>query len=81
MRAIRPLLLLLLVPLSSMAQVSGAKPTASEPSLPVLDHKACPIERCTFGKWLGARDTSIFSTWKGASGLTHNCVRRDPVSV
>ena len=40
------------------------KAAAQGPSLPVIDENACPFEGCTFGKWIVARDSSIFSSWK-----------------
>ena len=61
----RPLLLLcLLVPLLSAGQASSDKSTGHEPSLPVIDYNACPFEGCTFGKWVVAHDSAIFSSWK-----------------
>jgi len=35
-----------------------------EPSLPVVDLDVCPGEGCTFGKWIVARDSAVFSSWK-----------------
>ena len=32
--------------------------------MPVIDENACPFEGCTFGKWIVARDSAIFSSWK-----------------
>jgi hypothetical protein len=34
------------------------------PPLPVIDYSACPFEGCMFRKWLVARDSNIFSSWK-----------------
>jgi len=58
------LLFCLLVPLVSGRQVPSDKSAAHEPSLPVIDYNACPFEGCTFGKWVVAHDSTIFSSWK-----------------
>lgn len=65
MKAIILFFILLFVPTLSTGQVAPAKPTTHEPTLPVIDYKACPFEGCTFGKWLVVRESTIFSTWKG----------------
>ena len=46
------------------AQVPAERPTTPEPSLPVIDYKACPFEGCTFGKWIVVKDVELYSTWK-----------------
>jgi len=60
--------LLLLLCLAVSALLPGRAPAnktaPQEPSLPVIDYNACPFEGCTFGKWIVARDSAIFSSWK-----------------
>jgi len=63
-RARSLLLLCLLVPLLSAGQAPADKSAGHEPSLPVVDDHACPFEGCTFGKWVVAHDSTIFSSWK-----------------
>jgi hypothetical protein len=46
------------------AQAPSDKSTASEPSLPVIDYRACPFEGCTFRKWIVIKDVALYSTWK-----------------
>jgi hypothetical protein len=46
------------------AQAPVDKVTTPEPSLPVIDYKACPFEGCTFRKWLVSKDVALYSTWK-----------------
>jgi hypothetical protein len=57
-------LISLLAPVLAVAQTPAAKSATNEPPLPVIDYKACPFEGCTFGKWLVAQDTTIFSSWR-----------------
>ncbi len=64
MATVRLLLLLCLVSALSAGQVPTDKATLQEPSLPVVDYNACPFEGCTFGKWIVARDSTVFSSWK-----------------
>jgi len=53
-----------LMALLAAGQVPSEKAAAGEPSLPVVDDNACPFEGCTFRKWVAARDSTIFSSWK-----------------
>jgi len=57
-------LLCLVVPVLFAGQSPTDKPATPEPSLPVIDYKACPFEGCTFGKWIVTRSNTIFSSWK-----------------
>jgi hypothetical protein len=54
--------------LTSLFALSGQqpadKPKANPPQLPVIDYDACPFEGCTFGKWIVAHESAIFTTWK-----------------
>jgi len=54
----------LFTPAFSSGQTPSVEPATTEPSLPVIDYKACPFEGCTFGKWIVTRDVTLFSTWK-----------------
>jgi hypothetical protein len=45
-------------------QAPADKSTTREPSLPVIDYKACPFEGCTFRKWIVTKDLALYSTWK-----------------
>jgi len=63
MKAISSFILFLVVALLSIMQVPS-KATTHEPSLPVIDYNACPFEGCTFRKWIVARKTTVFSSWK-----------------
>jgi hypothetical protein len=56
--------LCLLIPLLSAGQAPSDKSITKEPSLPVIDYKACPFEGCTFRKWVVTHDSRIFSSWK-----------------
>jgi len=65
MPKVRPFLLLCLLAASlSAGQTPTDKAAPQEPSLPVVDYSACPFEGCSFGKWIVARDSTIFSSWK-----------------
>jgi hypothetical protein len=52
------------MPLLAADQLPSEKAAAGEPSLPVVDDNACPFEGCIFRKWVVARDSTIFSSWK-----------------
>jgi hypothetical protein len=45
---------------------SSAKPQQRpvEPSLPVINYKACPFEGCTFRKWTVKRKSKMYSSWQ-----------------
>jgi hypothetical protein len=58
------LLIWLCMPVLSFGQAPADESGSREPSLPVIDYNACPFEGCTFGKWVVARDSTIFSSWK-----------------
>ena len=49
---------------SLAAQAPTGRSASPEPSLPVIDYKACPFEGCTFRKWLVTKDVVLYSTWK-----------------
>jgi hypothetical protein len=61
---------LLLFAALALAQQSPTSPSQSsagnigEPSLPVIDYKACPFEGCTFGKWKVMKLTAVYSSWQ-----------------
>jgi hypothetical protein len=39
-------------------------PSASEPTLPVIDYNACPFEGCTFRKWKVTKESTLYSSWR-----------------
>jgi hypothetical protein len=47
-------------PIQTLPKSGGA----AEPSLPVIDYKACPFEGCTFRKWKVTKDSKMYSTWR-----------------
>lgn len=64
MPTIRLLLFLSVTAVLALGQELSDKAATQEPSLPVIDENACPFEGCSLGKWIVARDSSIFSSWK-----------------
>src|SRR3974377_1864844 len=46
------------------SQLPTDRSSVPEPTLPVVDYKACPFEGCTFRKWVIAKDVALYSTWK-----------------
>lgn len=64
MPTIRLLLFLSVTAVLALGQEHSDPAATQEPSLPIIDENACPFEGCSFGKWIVARDSSVFSSWK-----------------
>ena len=47
-----------------IAQAPSNKPSAAEPTLPVINLRACPFEGCSFRKWIVLKDVTLYSNWK-----------------
>jgi hypothetical protein len=53
------------------AQKPSGKSSTAEPSLPVINYRACPFEGCSFRKWIVIKDVALYATWKeGRKPLT-----------
>jgi hypothetical protein len=46
------------------AQAPTSKLSTAEPTLPVINLRACPFEGCAFRKWIVLKDVTLYSNWK-----------------
>jgi len=46
------------------AQAPAKKASTAEPTLPVVNFRACPFEGCSFRKWIVLKDVALYSNWK-----------------
>jgi hypothetical protein len=46
------------------AQAPAGKTVNAEPTLPVINFRACPFEGCSFRKWVVLKGVTLYSTWK-----------------
>jgi len=53
-----------LSPSAVQAQKPASKASIAEPTLPVINLRACPFEGCSFRKWIVLKDVTLYSNWK-----------------
>src|SRR5689334_8237624 len=52
-----------------------------KPTLPKIDHNACPFEGCQFGKWTAVQPIPIYSTWQAKRKLLRNLEKGETVTA